>query len=67
MNWNEVKIKFETVTSPTNGFKCMICAETKKKFSLHAFQGFGRQQDKIPHEFHLSVVQFSHSAVSIQQ
>ena len=44
----------------------MICAETKKKFPLHAFEGFGRQQDKIPHEFHLPVVQVSHSAVSIQ-
>ena len=30
-NWNEVKIKFETVTSLTNGFKLMICAETLKK------------------------------------
>lgn len=45
----------------------MICAKTLKMFFLHAFQGFGRQWNKIPYKFHLSVMQFTHCAVSMQR
>lgn len=59
-------MKLRTVISTKSASRHVICAKTLKIFFLHAFQRFGRQQDKASYKFHLSVMQCTHRAVSIQ-